>query len=446
MAKKINFKHSTESLKKTLMRVHPYDIARIFEHESEDNQQRLMMLCPTDLLADVFVELEEDEQKLLYALLSENRQKKLLHLLESDDLKDFIEHFDSHEQSDMLLLLPKYKAKTIRLLLTYEADEAASIMTTDFMALNVNMSIKEATKKIVSQSKENDYIDTIYVVDDNDKLQGLIDLKDLIIARSTQSLHHIMDENITFVYADESIEVAIQRVRDYDERALPVLGRDGKLIGIITADDIFDEIIEDYEDDYERMAQITDFESTTSAFERSKKRLPWLFIGVILNILTITILLRFGTTLETVTALILFQPMILGQAGNIGTQALAVTILGIHQHELDQKKDAWKHFGKEASIGFINALMVASIAFIFVMAYLNIFDMGSAAPIKVALAVFIALAAVMVISAVMGTLVPLTLSKLDIDPAAASGPFMTTINDVISLVIYFSIATLLFIA
>ncbi len=445
MAKKLNFKHNDESLKKALTHVHAYDIARVFERENEEHQKRITILSPIDLLADIFVELEYDEQSDLFEMLADSRQKKLLNLLESDDLKEFVEHHDIDRQSDLLNLLPKYKAKTIRLLLTYEEDEAASIMTTDFMALNVNMSIKEATSEIVARSKEADYIDTIYITDDNDILQGMLDIKDLIIARPSTSLHQIMDENIVFVYADDTIEEAISRVRDYDEHALPVLGRDNKLLGIITADDIFDEIVEDYEDDYERMAQITDYESTTNAFERSRKRLPWLFIGVILNLLTITILLRYGATLEAVTALILFQPMILGQAGNIGTQALAVTILGIHQHELDSRKDAFSHFGKEAVIGLINSVMVAGIAFIYVTIYLNIFHIGNAEPLKVALAVFIALMTVMAISSVMGTLVPMTLSKLNVDPASASGPFMTTINDIISLVVYFSIATLLFV-
>ncbi len=444
MAKRLNFKHKDESLKKNIVHVHAYDLARIFEHESDDHRKRLVHLCPTDLLADVFVELSFDLQDELILLLSDSRKKKLLNLLESDDLKAFIEAYNEEEQSDLLSLLPKYKARTIRLLLTYEADEAASMMTTDFMALNINMSIKEGTNKIISRSKDSDYIDTIYITDDQDVLHGMIDIKDLIIARPSQSIHQMMDEQVPFVYADDTIEEAIKRVRDYDEHALPVLSRDNRLIGIITADDIFDEIVEDYEDDYERMAQITDYESATSAWTRSRKRLPWLFIGVILNLLTITILLRFGATLEAVTALILFQPMILGQAGNIGTQALAVTILGIHQHDLDEPKNAWNHFGREFFIGLINSLMVAGIAFIYVTIYLNVFQIGSEAPIKIAFAVFTALMTVMAISAMMGTLVPMTLSRFHIDPASASGPFMTTINDIISLVVYFSIATALF--
>ena len=446
MAKKVNFRHSDESLKKTFLNIHAYDLARIFERENDEHQEKIIMLCPIERLADIFVELEEDDQQMLFSMLDESRQKKMLRMLESDDLKAFIEIFEGEQQNNLLDLLPKYKAKTIRLLLTYEEDQAAYIMTTDFMALNINLSIKEATNTIISHAKETDYIDTIFIVDDNGLLQGTIDIKDLIIARPSASIHQIMDEHSAYVYADDTIEQAIQQVRDYDEHALPVLERDGRLLGIITADDIFDEIIEDYEDDYERMAQITDYESATSAFQRSRKRLPWLLIGVLLNLLTITILLNFGATLEQVTALILFQPMILGQAGNIGTQALAVTILGIHRHDLDQHKDAMKHFVKEFSIGLINSLMIAGIAFIYVSIYLNLLHIGSENPLKVALAVFAALLTVMTISSMMGTLVPMTLSKMKVDPAAASGPFMSTINDIISLVVYFSIATLLFVS
>ena len=139
MAKKINFRHSDDSLKKAFTHVHAYDLARIFETENDINQKRMIDLCPTDILADVFVELEQEEQEILFDQLGESRQKKLLKLLESDDLKAFVEIFESDKQSDILNLLPKYKAKTIRLLLTYEEDQAASIMTTDFMALNINL-------------------------------------------------------------------------------------------------------------------------------------------------------------------------------------------------------------------------------------------------------------------------------------------------------------------
>lgn len=444
MAKKLNFNHQDQSLKKALSHMHAYDIASIFERESEDNQKRLIHISSSQLLAEVFINLEHDYQKRLFQMLSDKRQKTLLNLLESDELKTFIEADDYQFQNDLLALLPKYKAKTIRLLLTYEADEAASMMSTDYLALNVNMSIKTATKHIVSTSKATDYMDSIFVVNDDHQLQGMIDIKDLIIARPSQSLYEIMDEHIPLVYASDSIEDAIKKVKDYDAYALPVIGQNEKLIGIITADDVFDEMIENYEDDYERIAQITDYESTTSALKRSKKRLPWLLIGVILNVLTIMILLSFGSTLEQVTALILFQPMILGQAGNIGTQALAVTILGIHQQAYEKRTEAFKHLLKEVAIGAINALAVATIAFVFVSSYLNIFQLGSEEPMTIALAVFIALLSVMIISAMMGSLVPIVLYRWHIDPASASGPLMTTINDIIALVVYFSIATLLF--
>lgn len=444
MSKRINFKHSDALLNKMFEAIHGYDLAVLYPNLENIEKKRLIELIDDEKLSDMFVELEHEDQIDVLNYLSQTKQKQLIRSLESDDLKEFIENLDEQTQNTYLKYLTKIKAKTIQLLLTYEEDQAASIMTTDFIKIKEDQSIKEATNTIISLSKDNDYIDTVFVVNQEDQLVGLIDLKDLIIARESQSLKSVIEEENYFVFEDDSIEKAIDMVQNYDRNAIPVLNHSHQILGIITADDIFDELIEDYDDDYQRIALVQDHTSSLTSIQRSKQRLPWLFIAVVLNLITVSILSMFEATLEAVTVLILFQPMILGMAGNIGTQSLAVTILGIHQDMFEENNKATKHIFKEISIGLLNSFLLAAIAFTFVTILLTILGTSVQTPIDIAKVVGIAIFSAMSISSTMGAIVPLSLNKLKIDPASASGPIMTTINDIIALVLYFGIATIMF--
>ena len=228
-----------------------YDIAVMFNDFDHDERKRLLSLINLDKIADIFVELDTEDQLELLEILEPVRRKSLFKTLENDDLKEFIESLEEDKQKEIISLLPMIKAKTIQLLMTYEEDTAASIMTTDFLTISKDASIKETTNKITTTSTENDYIDTIFVLGDDKRIEGIVDLKELIRARSNQLLENIMMDDFHFVYEDESIEKAIETTQDYDGNAIPVLDRDDHVIGIITADDIFDEIIEDTEYDYQ---------------------------------------------------------------------------------------------------------------------------------------------------------------------------------------------------
>lgn len=442
MSKKINFKHSDVLLDKMFDAIHGYDLALLYPSLEDIEKKRMIALIKDEKLADMFVELENEYQLDLIHYLSQAKVKKLITNLESDDLKEFLEDLDEESQKQYLKYLSKVKAKTIELLLTYQDDHAASIMSTDFMIVGQNMSIKDATNKIVTTSKDQDYIDHIYVTNDDDQWIGTIDIKDLIIARSGQLVKDIMEDEDIFIFEDDSIEKAIDMVQDYDKNAIPVLDHNHHIIGIITADDIFDELIEDYEEDYQKLALINDHTTALTSIQRSKQRLPWLLIAVLLNLVTITILSTFEATLEAVTALVLFQPMILGMAGNIGTQSLAVTILGIHEDDFKNKHK--KHIVKEISVGVFNSSILAIIAYVFVYTLLSIISSSVTNPQSIAQVVGLAIFLAMSISSTMGALVPMTLHKFNIDPASASGPIMTTFNDIIALVLYFGIATMMF--
>jgi len=446
MNKKINFKHSDDSLRKTFKTVHAYDLALLFEKINTEERLRFIRLIDHIQLGDMFVSMAHEEQEDLFNLLETSKQKILLRNLKSDDLKAFIEKFeDEQEKENIISLLSAVKRKAIHLLLTYNENLAASIMSTDYMTLSRDMTIKEATNYIVTSSREQDYIDTIFVENSDKEIVGLIDLKQLIMTRSGKKIFEVMVEDIQYVYEYETIEKAIEAVQDYDRNCLPVLNSKKQIIGIITADDVFDEIVESSEEDYQKMALIADHDSSSSAFRRSRQRLPWLMIAVVLNLIIATILSLFQVTLIQVIALVLFQPTILGMAGNIGTQSLAVTILGLHLEEIDGKKKARKHAFKEMTVGLINSLLLGSAAFIFVTIFLSIVPTGSQAPFAIASVVFISVFASMFVAGTMGALVPLIFNHFHIDPSAASGPIMATINDLVTLVIYFGIASLVFI-
>ncbi len=445
MNKKINFKHSDESLKRTFKTFHAYDLAVLFEDLNHEERFRLIQLIDTAMLVDIFISFESVDQLEFFDLLNVQKQKLLLRNLESDDLKEFIEEIDSEEHKEEIInLLSAVKRKTIRLLLTYNENLAASIMSIDFMTVSRDMTIKEATTHVVTTSREQDYIDTIFVENLNKEIVGSIDLKQLIMTRGGKRIFEVMNEDVQFVYEYESIEKAIQSVKDYDRNSIPVLNRKKQILGIVTADDIFDEIVENTEDDYEMMALIHDHDSSLSAVRRSSQRLPWLMIAVVLNLIIATFLTFFEATLVQVTALILFQPTILGMAGNIGTQSLAVTILGLHLEEIDSKKKTRKHIFKEMNVGFINSLFLATAAFAFVTLFLTLVPTGQQDAMSIASVVFISVFSSMFIAGSMGVMVPLIFNHYHINPAAASGPIMTTINDLVTLIIYFGVATLVF--
>ncbi len=442
--KKINFKHTDDHLKKTFKNYFAYDLAMLYPTFDETEKKRVLSLIGLEKMTDMFVELDTELQYELFFLIEDPRKRSLFVSLEIDDLKEFFSHLDEEEKASLMPFIPKYKAKTLEYLMTYDEDLAASIMSTDFITLFKDVTIKEATHKVITSSKENDFIDILFAVDDDKRILGIIDLKNLIIARPNTKLESLIEEDFHFVYENESIEKAIETVMDYDRNAIPVLDSEDRVIGVITADDIFDEIIEDREYDYQRMALLSDHESSSSALTRSKQRLPWLMIAVVLNLFIALFISSFEATFTEVAALVLFQPLILGMAGNIGTQSLAVTILGLHLNTFDSNQLPKKHIIKEVWVGLMNSLILGFSSFLLAFTFLNVSKTGSQRPIEVGAIVGIAVFFSMFISALVGVFVPILLNRVKQDPAAASGPILTTINDLVASVVYFGIATIVF--
>jgi magnesium transporter len=431
-------------LKKELSKMHPYDIAKIIAEAKSDTQMRIIKLMSLHKRVEVFLELPEEISRNYFNLLNENQKKSLLNEFEMDDLKYFITTFEEDYQTYLISLLSKSKQSKLNLLMSYDEKTIASIMNTDFVTINKNLSIKETTAYIINNSKDSDFIDSVYVVDDNNRLIGDIALKDLISARASDNLESITHKINNYLKLEDSINTGVKKFKNYAKSVLPVINNEGVVIGIVTADDVLNTMVLEHEEDIQKMTGVGDYEESSNAFVRAYQRMPWLLISVILNLVIAALLSVFEKTLVEVVALIMFQPMILGMAGNIGTQSVAVTILKLGQDELGHKNDEKKHILKEIGIGILNSIAIGIVGFFLSYAILSFVNMGIQSPLSLALTIGISLLGGMFVSSAAGVFIPIILEKMKVDPAIASGPIISTLNDLFALLIYFGIATLIF--
>ena len=432
-----------DKLKKLLAKMHALDIANIIKQASPDLQMRIINLMSLAKTNDVFMELPKELTRNYFNMLTENQKRVFLNEFEMDELKVFINTFDEVYQEYLIKLLSQRKQKTLKLLMGFDSENIASIMTTEFVTIDINQTIKEATSHVVTTSAKSDYIDSIFVLSNNE-LIGSILLKDLISARPNDKLADLVFTTNEFLTINDSVYQGFTKFKNYGLSVLPVLDDNKNIIGIVTADDILDELILGYEDDIEKMQSIGDFDEESSPLKRSKQRMPWLLVSVILNLVIALFLVVFERTIEEVIALILFQPMILGMAGNIGTQAISVTILKLNQDEMVGNYEQKKHVKKELGIGMLNSIALGIAGMVIAYIVMNILNIGNKEPFDIALTVGLSLFGSMLLSAAFGVFIPIILTKFKVDPAAASGPIISTLNDLFALVVYFGIATLIF--
>ena len=448
---KIDFKKSNYALKRDLNNLQPYDIAEMFSDLETDEQLRVMQLIGVKKTSIVFSRLSEYQQVEVFHELDQNKQKQILDNLEIDELKEFIGYHDQDEQADILALVKPVKSNLIRDLLIYSNDLAPSIMSTEFLSVELGTSVTKATSYIFNNVKDEDFIDNIYIVDDDEKLIGVVALKSLIIARAGDSMNKLMDTDFEFAYNDDSISDAIEKVRNYDLTSLPVLDHSGYLLGIITADDVLEQLIKQYDEAYNRLGFLRNHDESYTGFQRSIKRLPWLVIATILNLIIVAILASvpaFDATISKIATLVLFQPMILDMAGNIGTQNLAVAILGIHRKELETDEESRKFVGREVLVSGLNSLILAIIGFglaaVFTLINSHETTTGIQVPFaKMGIVVGTSLFVAMFLSGILGTVLPIILTRRKVDADNATGPILTTLNDIIALFTYYGVAALL---
>ena len=391
-------------------------------------------------------QLGSEKEKLAAEYLQEinlENAARVISEMDSDDAVDVLENLDADTKTRIVDLLDDDAEKDVKLILSYEDDEIGSKMTTNFIVIGKNLNIRQATHELIRQAGENDNISTIYVVDENEQYYGAIDLKDLIVARDYQDLDNLISTSYPYVGAHEKISECIERLKDYAEDSIPVLSEEGKILGVITAYDIVEAVDEEMGEDYAKLAGLTaeeDLEETT--FQSMKKRLPWLIILLFLGMVVSSVVGIFETVVAVIPIVMCFQSLILDMAGNVGTQSLAVTIRVLMDENLN-RKDKFGLILKEMRIGFANGLFLGIMAFVFIGLYVC-FIKGNALSYSFLISgcVGVSLMLAMVISSLVGTTIPLLFHKIKVDPAVASGPLITTVNDLVAVVTYYGLVWL----
>ena len=368
---------------------------------------------------------------------------KVLSLMEVDDAVDVLDEVDDATKKQVVDMLPEDAGNDIQMILSYEEDEMGSRMTTNYIAIRRGIDIRQAMRELVSQAGENDNIGTVYVLDESDKYYGAIDLKDLIVARENDTLESIINTTYPFVTDHEKIEYCIDELVDYAEDSIPVLSETKELLGVITAQDVVEAVDDEMGEDYAKLAGLTDEEDLRETTKESmKKRLPWLIILLFLGMGVSSVVGAFEAVVAVLPIVMCFQSLILDMAGNVGTQSLAVTIRVLMDENLTGKQKlhlVWK----EMKVGFVNGLLLGSLAFVFIGIYIACFKHNAwLQAFLISGCVGVSLMVAMVISSLVGTLIPIFFHKIKIDPAVASGPLITTVNDLVAVVTYYGLAWL----
>ena len=424
-----------DQARKELADLHPADIAELYQNLDLAEAEFLYRLLDDDTAADVLMELDEDDRlKLLNAMPAEEIAKQIDNL-DTDDAVDLIQQLDEDEREEILSHIDDVEqAGDIIDLLKYDEDTAGGLMGTEMIVVNENWSMPECIKEMRMQAEEMDEIYYIYVVDNDGKLSGIFPLKKMITHPSVSKIKHVMETDPVSVKGDTPIDEVALDFEKYDLVAMPVVDSIGRLLGRITVDDVMDTVRESSERDYQLASGISsDVDADDTVMAQTKARIPWLLVGIASGILASLILSGFEAQLQAVTALALFIPIIGGTGGNVGVQASAIVVQGLANGSLDVKEFS-RQLGKEVLIGLLNATIMSAV----VLGY-NLIMMPS--DLAVTLSVTVSLFIVVMIASILGTVVPLSLERLHVNPALATGPFIQIMNDILGLIIYVGIAT-----
>lgn len=416
--------------------MHPADIAELYQDLDLPQAEYLFRLLDEQTRADVLMELdEEDRHKLLDDMPAEEIAKQFIDHLDTDEAVDLIQELDEEEREKILSHIDDVEqAGDIIDLLKYDEDTAGGLMGTEMIVVNENWSMPECIKQMRMQAEEMDEIYYVYVVDNDERLRGILPLKTLITHPSVSKIKHVMDEDPVSVKADTPIDEVALDFEKYDLVAMPVVDSIGRLVGRITVDDVMDQVRESSERDYQLASGLSsDVDAEDSVLQQTKARIPWLLIGIASGILASLILTGFESQLQAVTTLAIFIPIIGGTGGNVGVQASAIVVQGLANGSLDIKHFA-QQLWKEVRIGLLNATVISTVIFIY---NLLVIPDDFAVTLSVTVSLFI----VVMFATMLGSIVPLTLEKLHINPALATGPFIQISNDIVGLIIYVYIST-----
>lgn len=445
----LNSSLSNEEKQKQILQYHESDIAEVLDELEENQRELLYEILGTESIAEVL--LYSDDVNEILEDFEPEEAADIIETLDADDAIDVLEELDEESRNEIVSLLDKEVIEDIEAITKYDEDMIGSKMTNNFITVLNSDSVKGAMKKVIKEAAENDNVSTIYVVDNQELLYGVIELRDLIIAREGTSLENIIKTNYPSVLATTLVEDCINDLIEYGLDSYPIVNDAGNILGVITTEDIIEAQSDELADDFAKFAGLTEEEEVSeSVFISIKKRLPWLIVLLVLGLVQSFIMTGFEYVVAALPIIVFFQTLVLGMSGNTGTQSLAVTIRMLSQSK-DEGKHIIKSLFKELRIGFFNGLVLSILSFAFVFVFLKITNQGVVSEtfnmieaVKGAGIVGLSLLIAMTVSSIVGTIIPIIFKKIKIDPAVASGPFITTINDVTALLIYYGLSILLF--
>lgn len=434
----------SKTLNDRLSDYHDNDIAEAFEQLNENERKALYPVLGAERISEIFSYIEDPDEYLRE--LGIDGAAQVLSLMDSDDAVDAMDDLDLSTRKRLVDLMDDNSSHDVKLIMSYSDDEIGSLMTTNYIVIKNTLNVRQAMQELISQAGENDNISTVYVTNKHDKFFGAIDLKNLIIARADTPLSDIIMLSYPYVSDHAKIDECIERLKDYAEDSIPVIDGSKRLIGVITAEDLMEASDEELSEDYAKLGGLSEQEDLEeSTFVSVKKRLPWLIILLFLGIGVSSIVGIFETVVAILPIVICFQSLILDMAGNVGTQSLAVTIRVLADDQVSGA-DKLRLVTKEIRIGFFNGLFLGIMAFMFIGGYICIFKHN---PVHYAFlisgCVGLSLMVAMVISSLVGTLIPIFFNKIKIDPAVASGPLITTVNDLVAVISYYGLVWILLI-
>lgn len=428
----------SNQVKELIGGLHPVAIAELCDELNTHEATFLFKQLDNELAADVLVEMDEDTRKeYLKILPSYIIARRFIDNMDTDDAVNLIRDFDDDKRDEIISYIADVtQAKNILKLLKYDKDTAGGIMGTEMVLVNENWSMPECLKEMRLQAEDLDEIYYVYVIDDEEKLRGIFPLKKVITSPSISKVKHVMQSDPISAHVDAPVEDVVQAMRKYSLVAIPVIDSIGRLVGQITVDDVMDVAQEQAERDYQLASGLSsDVETDDNIFHQTKARLPWLLFGMIGGISNSMILGNFDSIFVQHPEIALYIPLIGGTGGNVGTQSSAIVVQGLANKTLDSK-DIYKQVGKESVVALINATIISLIVYAYNMCVYDYTDI-------VVYSVPICLFSVVMFASMFGTVVPMMLEKLKIDPAIATGPFIAITNDLIGMLMYMFITHLL---
>lgn len=440
---------SNEVLKSELENYHNSDIADVLEDLTKEDRLRIYSIIGIEKTSDIF-EFYDDVENYIEEL-DPALAADVVERMDSNDAMDVLNELEEDDKSEIIQLMESDSKKEVLKLDSYDESLIGSYMSDNFIVIEKGASIKKAMSTVIENAGSHDNIFTIYVEDEEKKFYGAVTLKDLIVARKDDLLENLIMTSYPSFYDDEQMSDCINKLKDYAETSIPVLNRNNQIIGVITSDSVVLATEDELTEDYAKLAGLSDTEEIDeSVWASVKKRIPWLIALLFLGFIVSSVIGGFDAVIAAVPIAVLFQSMILDMSGNVGTQSLAVTIRTIAQEDDDDSKKKHRQaIFKELRVGICNGLIIAAIAFLFVFIYVwikngSILD-GNPNSLHIAGIIAVSLFVAMTLSSLIGTVFPLFLNKIHIDPAVASGPFITTMNDIIAVVVYYGLIYLLFI-